>query len=133
MLVWLIPAVIAGIIVKGAVGIGKGLERWCYFNNPWETWAYAVQGAADRKNIGKTDDDADSRLTWRPLFVILWSIPFFLVTTGLAVFTFYSIWLSPQPAPHKQDKSGQHRRAQLPANDYLHRVQRATSIHSQTV
>jgi hypothetical protein len=128
MLVWLIPGMIAGLIVtKGPSGLVKGPMRWCYFNNPWEAWAYAVQGVADRKNIGKMDDNDDSRLTWRPLFVILWAIPFFLVAIALAVFVFYSFWLKPQPAPapHKSNKPEQHRHAQIPKTVYLDTFQQA--------
>jgi hypothetical protein len=106
MLVWLIPAMIAGVIVKGASGLGKGPERWCYFNNPWETWAYGVQGA-DRATVGNPDD-GDKRLTWPIKYVIAWAIPFFLVATALSIFAVVSVWLQatkpvspPHTAPHK--------------------------------
>ncbi len=90
MIVWLLPGVVAGIIVKGGSGVAAGPERWCYFNNPWETWAYAVQNA-DRASIGASDD-GDRRLTWSAIYVILWSVPFFLVATALAVFVVVTVW-----------------------------------------
>jgi hypothetical protein len=77
MVLWIIPALIAGVVLGRP---GKGPEEWCYFNCPWETWAYAIQG--QERNKFKVE----VRLIWRGLFVILWSIPFFgLLLTGFGV------------------------------------------------
>ena len=81
ILVWVIPAVIAGIITRGISGIVRGPNNWCYFNNPWETWAYAVQ-KAERTNIQGVDDD-DRKMIWPARYVIAWAIPFFLAALGL--------------------------------------------------
>ena len=77
MAVWFVPAIIAGLSVKA--GIGQGIEKWCYFNNPWETWAYAVQRKDIRQEFNNTT--GTKRLIWPDRYVILWAIPFF----GLAV------------------------------------------------
>lgn len=87
MVVWLIPGMVAGAVVKA--GVFHGVEKWCYFNNPWETWAYAVQ------RVARTDLDMpeiDKRFIWPGLFVMLWSIPFFGLAAVLAVVTAASIW-----------------------------------------
>jgi hypothetical protein len=77
LLLLLIPGVIAGASSKTAtgqsVGIGKGVERWCYFNCPWEAWAYAVQ-QQDRKYFGP-------ELIWSATPVIITAI---FVCGGLA-------------------------------------------------
>lgn len=131
MLVWLFPGIVAGLIVtKGPSGLWKGPMRWCYFNNPWEVWAYDVQGVPDRKNIGKTDDDDDSHLTWRPLFVILWAIPFFLLSIAFAGFVVYSSWINTsQPAENKSkkpaSKPAQHKKAEIHKSGYLDTLQLA--------
>src|SRR5262245_18906167 len=87
MAVWAIPGLIAGAIVKA--GIFQGAEKWCYFDNPWETWAYAVQ-KLDRADLADTSEQ--KRLIWRAIFVILWAIPFFGLATFLAILTVVSIW-----------------------------------------
>lgn len=99
MLVWVLPAVIAGIIVMGFSGVFSGPNNWCYFNNPWETWAYSVQGVP-RTNIDGVSAD-DQKMIWPGGFVIAWAIPFFLVCIGLTVFTAYKVWMAPSaPATH---------------------------------
>ena len=85
--VWLIPAMIAGGIVKA--GVGQGVEKWCYFNNPWEAWAYAVQ-KEQRRDFGENDEQ--KRLIWPPIFVILWAIPFYGLATLLAVYMVAKVW-----------------------------------------
>ena len=79
MVTWFFPGLVAGAVVRA--GVFQGVEKWCYFNNPWETWAYAVQGLA-RPDLCSTDEQ--KRLVWPALFVILWAIPFFLVVVFLA-------------------------------------------------
>jgi hypothetical protein len=93
MLVWVVPAVIAGIIVMGIRGIGAGPNNWCYFNNPWEAWAYAVQEADRTSIIGVGEDDR--KMIWPARFVVAWAIPFFLVCIALTSFTAYKVWMTP--------------------------------------
>jgi hypothetical protein len=84
MLFWLIPGLIAGASSKtaagAAVGVGKGAERLCYYNCPWEVWAYAVQGL-DRKYFGP-------ELIWSALPVIIGAIFIFGTITALGVALF---------------------------------------------
>ncbi len=87
MAIWLIPGMIAGGIVKA--GVGHGIEKWCYYNNPWEAWAYAVQ-KLDRALFG--DNSEQKRLIWPPIFVILWAVPFFGLATFLAVYMVAKVW-----------------------------------------
>jgi hypothetical protein len=90
-----IPAVIAGVIIKGVSGLFAGPNNWCYFNNPRETWAYAVQGTP-RTNIDGVDDQ-DRKMIWPAKYVIAWSIPYFALATVLAVLVVVSVWSAPPP------------------------------------
>ena len=109
MAVWLVPSMIAAWIKAGFLRIFSGPNDWCYFNNPWETWAYAVQNA-ERTNIIGVDAE-DQKLIWPAKWVIAWSIPFFLVATLLAALVVNSVWLEAGPqttAPQIQSsKPGQ--------------------------
>jgi hypothetical protein len=105
-IVWAVPAVIAGVVVKGISGVVAGPNNWCYFNNPWETWAYAVQGA-ERTGIDGVDDD-DRKMIWPARFVIAWAIPFFVVCLALSAFTVYHVWGAPAPPQHKTSSHPQH-------------------------
>jgi hypothetical protein len=82
LVVWLLPGLIAGVVV--GAGPFQGVEKWCYFNNPWEAWGYAVQKQA-RPAFGQTPQE--QRLIWPNIFVILWSIPFF----GVVLFCFWLV------------------------------------------
>lgn len=106
MLVWIVPAAVAGVIVKGIGGIVAGPNNWCYFNNPWETWAYAVQGVP-RTNIDGVDD-GDKKMIWPAKYVIAWSIPYFAIVTALAIFIVFSVWTAEAPAPHKSHHPTRH-------------------------
>jgi hypothetical protein len=84
MIIWLIPALIAGAASKDAsgasVGPGKGAERLCYFNCPWEVWGYAVQGQ-DRRAWGP-------ELIWSAGPVIVLGILIFGAITALLVLSY---------------------------------------------
>jgi hypothetical protein len=108
--VWLVPAVIAGVIVRGIAGIVAGPNNWCYFNNPWETWAYAVQGVP-RTSVEGVEED-DRKMIWPAKFVIAWSVPFFAIATTLAVLTAVLVWKGPPPA-HKSKEPAHRPRAGL--------------------
>jgi hypothetical protein len=101
IVIWIIPAVIAGIIVKGPAGLFYGPNNWCYFNNPWETWAYAVQGAA-RTDINGVDEN-DRKMIWPARFVIAWSVPFFALAIVLAVLTVAAVWGGSAPPRNKSN------------------------------
>lgn len=88
MAVWVIPGMIAGLIV--GAGPFQGAEKWCYFNNPWEAWGYAVQGES-RASVGGNSDE-ERRLIWPAIFVILWAIPFFGLSTVAFVFVVNGVW-----------------------------------------
>jgi hypothetical protein len=98
MLVWVIPSVIAGIAVLGITGVVKGPNNWCYFNNPWEAWAYAVQGA-ERTNIDGVSD-GDRKMIWPARFVVAWAIPFFVISVALSVFMILRVWGSSPSSTH---------------------------------
>lgn len=66
MVVWFLPGMVAGAIVRA--GPFHGIEKWCYFNNPWEAWCYAVQGQP-RGAFGRTPEE--QRLIWPAIFVVL--------------------------------------------------------------
>ena len=115
MAVWLVPSVVAGIMVEGAIGLLKGPNNWCYFNNPWETWAYAVQ-KAPRTGIGGVTD-LDRKMIWPAKFVIAWSVPFFAVATFLAALTLMSVWGGSAPPQKKSAPPARHPHAQLSPQD----------------
>jgi hypothetical protein len=98
LLVWLIPALIVGVAIKGASGLFAGPNNWCYFNCPWETWAYAVQGVP-RTSIDGVDEK-DKKMIWPAKYVIAWSIPFFAVALFLVSLAVASAWSGPS-APAK--------------------------------
>lgn len=64
--------------------VGGTIQGVCYFNNPWEAWAYNV-GCGPRTAHGFPN-------TWGDLAVILLSIPFFLGVIAIAVFSVYSVF-----------------------------------------
>ncbi len=110
MLVWAIPAVIVGVAKKGLPGLFAGPNNWCYFNCPWETWAYAVQGVP-RTNIEGVDEE-DKKMIWPAKYVIAWAIPFFALALVLAILAVASAW-GGSPSPGKKSSTPAHgRRAQ---------------------
>jgi hypothetical protein len=84
---WMVLMFVPGLIVGLATrkGAGAGIEQWCYFNNPWEAWAYKVgqkHGAGARTAYGS--------LVWQDSIVLVASIPF----TGFVIAVFLPIILS---------------------------------------
>lgn len=81
MLFWLIPGLIAGLVRKKPngerVGAGSGIERWSYYNCPWEVWAYAVQ-EVDRNDFGP-------ELIWSAVPVIIAAILIFGGLTAMMI------------------------------------------------
>jgi hypothetical protein len=117
--VWGVPAVVVGIAIRGFSGIWRGPNIWCYFNNPWEVWAYTVQGQSERTSIDGVDAD-DCKMMWPPKYVIAWAVPFFAVCTFLAGLTFFEVWVktTPKVAPKTAPKAAPRQHAldqRLPA------------------
>src|SRR5262249_41882658 len=87
MAVWVMPGLIAGSIV--GAGAFQGAEKWCYFNNPWEAWAYAVQ-KQPRSAFAVTPEQ--KRLIWPAGFVIAWSVAFSAGVLALCGLVASSVW-----------------------------------------
>lgn len=85
MAVTFIPSLIASAVTRG-VTLGQGIERYCYFDNPWETWGYAVQ-KADRGAVA-----GGPELVWSTTAVVLWSIPYFLAAIVAIYFLLGAAW-----------------------------------------
>jgi hypothetical protein len=81
MAVWLLPGVIAAAVRK--VSTREAVENYCYYNNPWETWAYLV-GAGPRTGRGP--------LVWSDLAVLGWAIPFFAAAFAVAGLIVAKAW-----------------------------------------
>lgn len=91
MAVWVVPSLIYAAIKLGFSEIFSGPQAWCYFNNPWEAWAYEVQ-SADRRNIqGVTAGVA--KLIWSGVWVVIWAVVFYLGTGVLGALTLKSVWI----------------------------------------
>jgi hypothetical protein len=106
MLAWLVPSMIVAIFQVGFTHIFAGPQAWCYFNNPWETWAYSVQNAS-RDNIQGQSAEV-KKMVWSGGWVVGWGIVFFILSGLLAVLTVKSVWFEApaNPAPtHVQGKS----------------------------
>ncbi len=101
MAIMLVPAAIVGwakpLTVNGTtLGAGYRIEAWCYYSNPWETWAYRLQrhvmaGANDIHSVAEVRAQLSNGLSWTDSVVALASVPFFVVASasllGLAVVT----------------------------------------------
>jgi hypothetical protein len=84
--VWMILLLIPGLIFGAVVGdVGGGITSFSYFNNPWETWGYAVQGAGIRQTFASPG-------IWSDLAVGIISIPFFLLFLAGAIWLVYRTW-----------------------------------------
>ena len=79
MALWFVPGAIAAMATKDA----EAIQSWCYYNNPWETWAYLV-GAGPR--TGRHP------LIWGDLVILGISIPFFIGIISLFVWIFWRVW-----------------------------------------
>ena len=97
MAFWVVPSIIVGVPWVGLAGFKSGPKVWCYFNNPWEAWAYEVQGA-DRHNIRGVDAD-DKKLMWPGWLVILLGILFYAAAIVLAGLTVKAAWIDQPAAP----------------------------------
>lgn len=84
MAVWVIPSLITGLVRRRP---GTGPQEWCYFNNPFEAWAYALQGQARNVFSG-----IDPGLVWGGVIVALWSIPFFALVAVVSGWIAVHVW-----------------------------------------
>lgn len=80
MAVLALPALVAGLISTGRQ-VGQALERWCYYNDPWEVMAYSIANPTSR-----TQDGSGAVPGW-----LCWPLPLaiplnLLVTAGLGAF-----------------------------------------------
>ena len=87
---WMAIMFLPGVIVGAATGagLGKGIEQYCYFNNPWEAWAYRVghhHGGGARTSWGG--------LIWSDGLVLAASILFFGAVLGLIALTVSTVWI----------------------------------------
>lgn len=77
-LLWMIPASIIGLVVGLIMGKGiNGVEAWAYYNNPWEIWAYAIEGGRSQ--------DGDADLIWGPVASWLVAVIYYLLAIGAFV------------------------------------------------
>jgi hypothetical protein len=83
LILFLVPGLIYGL-VSGA-GAGAGITSYSYFSNPWEAWAYSVQGL-NRSTLARGTG------IWPDLAVIIVSIPFFALFLAAAVWIVYRVW-----------------------------------------
>lgn len=81
MALWVIPAAIAAIVTKDS----EAFDAWCYFNNPWEVWAYLV-GAGPR-----TGGDRP-KLVWGNLVMLILSIVYFAGVIPLFIWIMTQVW-----------------------------------------
>ncbi len=84
-LAWLILFLIPGLVygLASGAGAGTGIQSYSYYSNPWEAWAYSVQGV-NRSTL--------SQGTWSDLAVGIVSLFFFALVLALAVWVIYRVW-----------------------------------------
>lgn len=93
MAVMLAQGVVAGILNGRKVGFG--IEAWCYYNNPWEAWAYRVGPESIVKNgrVAFAEGDADkTKLLWSDLTVLVVSCFFFTAVLSGFVLVSRAVW-----------------------------------------
>jgi hypothetical protein len=87
MALMLIPGAIAGLATKE--GLGEGIEKWCYFNNPWEVWPYEVQ-----EEHGDNFRATQGKLIWHPHVVVPIAMFYFLGACSVYALIINAIWHS---------------------------------------
>lgn len=85
MAVFFIPALIASPIAKE--NVGAGIQTWCYLNNPWEAWAYAVQHQ-EREVL----DGAAASMLWPGWAIILSGLLFMAGFVAMLLYIIFSVW-----------------------------------------
>jgi hypothetical protein len=84
MAVWVLPSFIIGAARQKP---GSGPQEWCYFNNPFEAWAYAVQGQARNVFPG-----TEPGMIWGGAIVAGWSVPFFALVVAGSALILLKVW-----------------------------------------
>ncbi len=83
-LLWFIPGALLGLVVGLIKDKGiNGVEAWAYYNNPWEIWAYAVDG-----HRGQSAPTGTS-LIWGTVASWIISVLYFLTVTGVFILLLY--------------------------------------------
>lgn len=90
-LAWLIVFLIPGLIYGVASGAGAfvGIQSYSYYSNPWEAWAYTVQGNRTSYAPG----------IWPDVVVGIISVPFFLLFLAGVVWIVYPVWKRARAQP----------------------------------
>ncbi len=79
MAAWVIPGAIAAIATRDV----EAIQSFCYYNNPWETWAYLV-GAGPR--TGRHP------LIWGDVVILILSIAFFGAVIPFFIWVIVQVW-----------------------------------------
>jgi hypothetical protein len=93
-IVWLILFLLPGLVygaVSSTVSVGQAIERFSYLSNPWEAWAYAVQGVDRPATFGQG--------VFPDVLVVVLSLvffPLFLAGSGWIVYRTWSSSRGPQ-------------------------------------
>lgn len=92
-LAWLIVFLVPGLIygLASGAGAGAGIQAFSYFSDPWEAWAYSVQGQ-NRAAL------APGTGIWPDLAVIIVSPIFYAICLSIAVWIVYRVWSRPRTA-----------------------------------
>jgi hypothetical protein len=86
MVVMFIPGLIAGAV---KAGVAAGIERFCYFNNPWEAWGYKVQNVS-RASVA--DGGGPGALIWSNAVVVVSAVIYFAIAVALAGLAVTAVW-----------------------------------------
>ena len=80
MAILLVPALIAGLVSRDPdVTVSETILWWCYYDNPWEVWAYTAANPTDRQH-------SKGLLCWSVAAAVVFAVPFYLpVLFGLVV------------------------------------------------
>lgn len=82
-LLWMVLLALPGLIVGLAKKRGiTGIEAWSYYNNPWEIWAYAVEGG---RSVG-----GDTTLIWGR--GVSWTVSILYYAACVALFALLIWW-----------------------------------------
>ena len=84
MAIWLVPAV-AVACVSRRFGVSDAVMYWCYYNNPWEVWAYSSANPTARAH-------PNSLLCWSRPVAIAAAIAFFLLFAWVALAIIKQAW-----------------------------------------
>ncbi len=87
---WMVLMFVPGLIAGYASGNGPaiGVERLCYFNNPWEAWAYRVG-----HGCGARPRTAWGPLIWSDRRVAIASLPFAALAIAAVTLVVILTWL----------------------------------------